>query len=408
MVESAKSSESADILKGQKMESRNRSRFMGILVFFSFFAIVVGRETTCLGQDKIPDDLLFELLTDSKANIFRIPGENESLVPATPRDLALGRLFVEMYDSFDLGHRLEQVRDIKADQVLLIGNSTANLQLRDFCDVLASCDTVRIVILDSVDCDFKSLQTLQELAPDMKIYFSERTALRCVNKSYAFAEDRNISLAVRNLDVPSDLEFLDRDLFSVGIKFIGREWHPEYIDVLPRDAIRYFRHMRHLESVALSGTELVDSDLSALANLKSLKALSLAETSVVGDGLKLVPGEELTALNLEHTPLLTHIPFDRFPKLERLWIDGTSRGFAVLDSVHACDRLSEIFAGGVPCSTEQLQRLLDGLPALRWLHLGEISQSDGGPTLDSLINEFPQTTITHGKIAERRSRKNHE
>jgi hypothetical protein len=369
-----------------------RQYLISLLFTLSFFI----NARICYCQAIPNEDSILQSLLNRGATLSS--SKFESLTPATGADLIAGKLVVDLFDTFLLNESLQTLEFVKAEKSILIGNSLANLQLADFSRNLSKCKNVKTVVLDSVDFDLATLNSLQAKMPTTEFVLSERTAIKCINDSYRFAlEGKNVSAfyLVQNR-ARNNLHF-EKEHFEPAIYFVGREvleggWRTETIS---RDAVRFFRHLRSLEKVCLSGIPIGDEDLSFLGSATKLTYLNLDESLVKGFGLGYLKSKKIRTLVLTNIPPLEIIPFHNFPELETLLVSQSGISIEALREISKCKKLAKLEMAGIKFDARNLELLLRENAALKQVYLGEedFIPKKGEQTIQEVLAKFPDKKI---------------
>ncbi len=311
--------------------------------------------------------------------------------PDLPRD----RILVDLFDCQRLRWNLEQLVSARSEITIVLGNAMANLELRSYMDALEQIECLEVLILDSVDYSEAQIDRLKKRNSKLQVIFSERAAIRCIRQSYRVEQTNDVgSLFTREQAIPKNLWFVDSKHFEVAERFIGIRWHPCFIEPIPRDALRFFRHLSHLEHIDLGRTDLTDNDLRYFGKNKKLTFLGLEETKITGKGLNRISGNNLNKLILYRTRNLKMVPFHRFQNLEYLTIAESSLPVSEFPNLVACKRLSTLRASETLLSFEEITLLLQKLPDLEFLEISNSNIRKDDPRLKQLRNTFPSTTIT--------------
>ena len=339
--------------------------------------------TISWGQEELNYELARKSLAGKEATIKRVEGSEA--------------FQIDLFDSLLLCDSLRDLRDLEGPKHLLIGNSFANLHFDNFADELAQCSDIKAVVLDSVDFEPEQLDALKIKMPDTHFILSERTAVRCIDSSYRFAmSGRKTSSFFRfpssQYDNPTGF---DKELFDMAEHFIGRELiEGGWRQPLSREPVRFFRHLRNLNRVCLSGIPIVDDDLANLAQATEIEFLNLDESRINGNGLNLIGSKSIKTLVLTNIPTLETIPFKNFPKLESLLVSQSGISIESLKKISRCENLTRLEMAGIKCSTLDLQEILNAHPKLEKLTIciEDIQAQD--PTFEKLKLKFPDANIS--------------
>ncbi len=309
-------------------------------------------------------------------------------------DWAGKRILADFYDGSAINGVLAAIAaDGASVDTILLGNSFANLDLAAFVELLQDIKGLQTLVLDSVDHTPDQLALLRKAHPKLRVVLSERTAIECINKSYQFAQGGPDLDSIHRFEYPriDDLWFLEDKHFVVANRFIGINWHPTLLDALPRDALRYFRHLRHLKNVNLSRVQLTDDDLQYLRFLEQLESLNLYKTPITGEGLKHVPGEHLKSLNFYGAENLSTIPFDRFPKLNSLRVTDSGLSAEAFAGIAACQELTVLRASGTGLRARDIDKLLESMRQLEILQIDYTNIPKDDQELERLRAKYPNT-----------------
>lgn len=307
--------------------------------------------------------------------------EDGQKTPARPDDLRKGRIVVNLIDASSIRGCLFYLNQVPAKQTLVIGNSTANFDLDTILDLILQSQSIEHLVLDSVDGPTHGDNQVTELG--ITIQRIDNTAFECVNCSYAFAQGKaSASFQTVVVSDGSTTEWFEPVVTTV---FIGREWHPEPILPLPRDAVRFFRHFRHLKEVRFSGIQICDDDLTVLSNCSRLESLKLDGCPLNGSGLRFINGRNLVMLSLSEIKTLETLPYDSFPQLKQLRLDECNGGMGILEGIGRCRQLDALDLGTMRWSCEDLARVLGGMTSLKEIVL--LPCETVGVSVDEFENE---------------------